>query len=116
MSAQIEIFCQKYNIAAKQVYNIQLLLEELITEIFKQCYETLQPEIEFSIECSDENNEISIYLFYVSDNFNPLKNTGKTVDSLENDIDNLGMLLVRKISKECAHIFENGKNKFTINF
>jgi polar amino acid transport system ATP-binding protein len=118
MNAHIEVFCQKYNIDAKQVFNIQLMLEELIMEIFNQCYISVQPDMEFSIECSDETDEISIYLSYVSDNFNPFNNVGMTVDnmSMDSNMDNLGMLLVRKISKKYEHIFENGRNKITIKF
>ncbi len=107
MNAQIEIFCQKYNVRAKQVYHIQLLLEELMMEIFKQCYEGAQPDMAFAIEYSDENNEISIYLTYRADDFNPFEYGG-------NDIDNLGMVLVSKISKKHEHLFENGRNKINI--
>jgi len=109
MNAQIEIFCQKYNLTAKQIFNVQLALEEMIMQIFDQSYKTLPPEMEFIIECSDEKQEVSIYLFYTADEFNPF-----TKGADKND--ELGMMLVRKISKKCEHIFENGRNKLIIKF
>ncbi len=35
------------------------MIEELITEIFEQCYQNTQPQINISLEYSDENNEIN---------------------------------------------------------
>jgi len=107
MNAQIEIFCQKYNLGAKQIYNIQLFLEELIVEIFKKCYESASPQIDFTIEYSDENNGISIYLTYLAPDFNPFENIGE-------EVDDLGMLLISKMAGKCEHIFENNRNSIII--
>lgn len=110
MNAQIEIFCQKYNVKAKRVYYIQLMLEELIMEIFEHCYQGQQPDLTFSIEyADDENNEISIYITYKAEAFNPFEYGG-------DDLDNLGMVLVSKIAKKQEHLFENGRNKIHICF
>lgn len=107
MNAQIEVFCQKYNVEAKKVYHIQLLLEELIVEIFKHCYAEFQPDIAYTIAYSDEKNEIDISLVYRAGGFNPF-------GIVDNDEESLGMLLVRKISKESNYIFENGLNTINI--
>jgi len=103
MNVQIEIFCQKYNIEAKKVYHIQLLLEELIVEIIKQCYADTQTDIVYTIAYSDENNEIDISLAYKAREFNPFVHTGIEEESL-------GMLLVSRISKKSDYTFENGMN------
>lgn len=107
MNAQIEVFCQKYNLQAKEVYQIQLLLEELIMEILSKYYQNSKPDLVFTIAYSDGNNEISINLTYKGDKFNPFAYAG-------DDIDNLGMVLVSKFSKQQEHIFENGQNKINI--
>lgn len=110
MNAQIEIFCQKYSINAKKVYHIQLVLEELIMEIFKQCYADSEPDMKFTIAYSEENNEASICLDYWADKFNPFEDAGDR----DNDMDNLGMVLINKIAKQKNHTFENGQNKINI--
>lgn len=107
MNAQIEVFCQKYNIESKKGYYIQLVLEELMVEIFKHCYESVPPVIDFAIEYSAENNEVSISLNYVADDFNPF-------EEVADDVDNLGMVLVRRIAKETEHIFEKDLNTINI--
>ena len=108
MNVQIEIFCKKYNIESKKVYHIQLLLEELLLEIFKHCYESSQPELNYTIEYSEESKEIVICLIYAGGRFNPFEN--------EDDKDNLGMLLVNSISKQSDYLFEKNRNTLTIKF
>jgi polar amino acid transport system ATP-binding protein len=107
MNAQIEVFCTKYNLELKQVYYIQLFLEELIVEIFKHCYANSQPDILFTIEYSDENNGLSICLIYQAVEFNPFEKGS-------DEEDNLGMLLVSKMAKYTEHLFENGLNTINI--
>ena len=107
MNAEIEIFCQKYNLGSKKVYHIQLFLEELIMEIFKKCFEKSTPNLEFTIEHSDENNETSVFLSYTANDFNPF--IGQ-----EDDIDNLGMVLIGRIAKNFNHQFDNGRNSISI--
>ena len=107
MNAEIEIFCQKYNLGSKKVYHIQLFLEELIMEIFKKCFEKSTPNLEFTIEHSDENNETSVFLSYTANDFNPF-------NGQEDDIDNLGMVLIGRIAKNFNHQFDNGRNSISI--
>lgn len=107
MNVQIELFCQKYNIEDKQIYYIQLILEELIVEIFKHCYTDSQPDLTTSVEYSDQDKEVSIGINYKTKSFNPFEQSGIAED-------NLGMLLVTSLSKKSDHIFENGHNILTI--
>lgn len=108
MNAQIEVFCQKYNVETKKVYYLQLLLEELIVEILKKCYAYAQPDISYTIEYSDEKNETDICMTYRSDEYCPF---GKP----DIEEENLGMLLVKKISKKYEYIYENNLNIININ-
>jgi polar amino acid transport system ATP-binding protein len=109
MNALIEIFCQKYNVEAKKVYHIQLLLEELIFGIIGKCYPAVPPDMAYTIACSADTDEIKITMTYNADEFNPF---GQASD----DDDGLGMLLVTGISKESNHTFENGLNKIDLKF
>jgi len=107
MIAEIEIFCQKYNLETKQVYHIQLFLEELLVKILKRCYENSQLDIRFTIEYSDENGGISIDMIYAGVAYNPFKD-------IDNEVENLGMLLISKMAGKFEHIFENGRNSIII--
>ncbi len=107
MNVQIELFCQKYAIETKKVYHIQLLLEELIIEIIDHCYTSSQPTMEYTIEYSEEKNEISITFTYTAELFNPFVN-----DDIGDE--NLGIMLVRKIAKKADHQYESGQNTITI--
>jgi polar amino acid transport system ATP-binding protein len=49
MQAKIEVFCQKYQVEVRKIYHIQLVLEELLVVIFKECYADTSPNIGLSI-------------------------------------------------------------------
>jgi polar amino acid transport system ATP-binding protein len=105
MNAQVEIFCRKYNIAPRKIYNVQLVLEELIMEIFKHCYAGSKPDMGFAIAYAED--EISISLTYIADEFNPFAHA-------TDDMDGLGMVLVKNFSKQQDHSFVNGQNRINI--
>ena len=107
MNVQIELFCQKYQIETKKIYHIQLLLEELMVEIFRKCTAGALPDISYTIEYSAENNEIAISLNYAGADFDPLEAT-------TDEEDPLGMVLVRRIAKETLHQFGEGLNTINI--
>jgi len=108
MNVQIEDFCHKYNIESKRIYHVQLLLEELILEIFKHCYENSSPVLTYTIEYSDVNKEISVNMSYTGNRFNPFESKSDTEE-------NLGILLVKSISKKSDYLFEKNENILSIN-
>ncbi len=103
MNAEIEIFCQKYNLGAKQVYRIQLFLEELILVIFANCFKIATPNIEIAISYSDETTETTVMVTYQANNFNPFHFE-------KEDPDNLGMNLITRMSKKYEHHCEKDLN------
>ena len=107
MNAQIEVFLNKYNIPLKRIYNVQLVLEELIMEIFRQCYTASQPDMEFTVAYLPENDEISICLDYMADRVNPFMYA-------DDNIDELGMVLVKKFSRQHQYLYADGKNKIAV--
>lgn len=108
MNVQIDNFCKKYNIGSKRIYHIQLFIEELVLELFNRVYPDLPPEIDYTIEYSDENRDVSICMTYTAGCFNPFE-----INNPEDD--DLGMLLVRNLSKKSDHQFKNQKNTLIIN-
>jgi polar amino acid transport system ATP-binding protein len=103
MNAEIEIFCQKYNLGAKQVYHIQLFLEELILVIFANCFKNATPTIEITISYSDETTETTVVVTYQANNYNPFHFE-------KEDPDNLGMNLITRMSKKYEHHYEKDLN------
>jgi len=108
MNAQIEMFCRKYAIEQQRVYRVQLVLEELLFVILRQCYQHAPPDIEFTLAYAQEQNDISLDLVFKAAEFNPF-------DPQEESPDDLGMLLVRNYAKRCGHTFGQGSNRITIN-
>ncbi|MDP3436723.1 MAG: hypothetical protein Q8S04_05730, partial [Bacteroidales bacterium] len=107
MNVQIELFCQKYNIESKRVNYIQLILEELILEVSSENTKDLQLKIDFTIEYSEEREEILISFNYEGSFFNPFE--------LKDSKDHLGIVLISGIAKNFGHNFENGRNTININ-
>lgn len=107
MNAQIEIFCQKYQVDARKIYHIQLVLEELLVVIFRECYADASPQISLSIEFPEAGEEITISLHYSGQHFNPFQVDMK-------DEDHLGITIVKNLAKETIHIADKGLNTLTI--
>ncbi len=108
MNAQIEVFCYKHGMTWAQISRIQLLIEELIMEIFRVCYQDIRPDMAFTIAFAEETEEISISLTYRADFFNPLEFEGT-----EGDPDHLGIVIVNNLARQREHMFADGRN--TIN-
>ncbi len=108
MNAQIEVFCRKYSIEQQRIYRVQLVLEELVQVIFKQCYQHEPPDMEFTMAYAQEQDDITLDLVFKAAEFNPFAPQGE-------DSDDLGMLLVRNYTKQCGHAFSQGSNRVTIN-
>jgi len=107
MNVKIELFCQKYNIEVKKVNHIQLVIEELILEVFGKTKNDNTLKIDFTIEYSEERGEILIIFSYENEFFNPF--------DVSQGEDHLGMVLISGIAKKTGHSFENGRNSININ-
>ena len=111
MNAQIELFSQKHQIISKKKYHIQLILEELIVEIMKNCYQQSSPQISISVEYSKENEALKIQIDFPSTSWNPFQ---ESPDG--DDFDNLGILLVKNIAQDCSYEYKNNTNHIHIIF
>jgi polar amino acid transport system ATP-binding protein len=107
MNVQIEMFCQKYNVEFKKINYIQLVLEELIIEVIGSLLKDEQPQIDFSIEFSEERDEIEITFTYRGKEFNPFV--------INDDEEHLGVILVTGISKSTNYKYVDGFNTININ-
>ena len=109
MNAQIEIFCQKYQMTSKQISRIQLVLEELIMEIFKSCYKGRLPDMAFTISYAPDRDEVSVSLIYKAEDFDPFQYAGA-----KDDLDHLGMVLAGNIAGQREHTFADGQNRISL--
>lgn len=106
MNARIEVFCQKHQVETRKIYHIQLVLEELLVLIFRNCYAEVSPDISLSVEFPAGREEISISLQYASQHFNPFQ--------VNMQDDDLGIVLIKRIAKEVIHFSDKGLNTITI--
>lgn len=109
MNAQIEVFGLKYHMTSRQISRIQLVLEELIMEIFKSCYTERPPDMAFTVAYAQEADEISISLTYAAENFDPFLYAGE-----KDDLDHLGMVIVGNLVKGREHSFDCGQNRISL--
>jgi polar amino acid transport system ATP-binding protein len=103
MNAEIETFCERCGISLAKVNHIELVLEELLVRILNRCYSGGKPEIECHIGFSDERDAVSIHLTFRAHKFDPLVYDPE-------DLEDLGLLLVDRITEEKQHQFTDGMN------
>lgn len=107
----IEEFCEQNEMPPGKLFTIQLILEELVTNVISHGSSPEKTEtIEVSICIKDD-----LITLAIRDNaraFNPLEaaepDTGKSLE--ERDIGGLGLFLVRKKVKSLAYEFRDGFN------
>ncbi len=97
--------------------NLDLVMEELLTNIMFYAYPEKEGEIEVQCDRIDEGG-LRIMIRDWGTPFNPLE---KAPPNLELDIDErqiggLGIYLVRELAREVLYRYENGANVLTVHF
>lgn len=111
ISEEIEQFSIEADLSPKQLFSIQLIVEELTTNIVKYgAKEDPRADIEVTVCSTPDGIELT-----VSDStppFNPLlAKEPDTQQAIEDRVPGgLGLLLVRKCSKALDYRYENGRN------
>lgn len=102
LNARVETFGQKQFLSEKQIFNIQLALEELI--LHKLLARSGQPvDITVTVGFFEKNNEIELTATYAGAPYNPFADHSGS--------DDLSMVIVRKLVKNIDYSYEDGKNK-----
>jgi polar amino acid transport system ATP-binding protein len=100
LNAGVETFGQKQFLAEKQIFNIQLVLEELlINKLLARSGESVDMTV--TVGYSEKNYEIELTVEYAGDRYNPFEDADG----------DLSMLIVGKLAKTSACAFADGKNK-----
>ena len=108
--------CDRNNFSQQIVSKIELVSEEIYTNVSKYAYENENGQIEITFNTSD--NKISIQFVDEGKMFNPLNNeeVDITKNYNEREIGGLGVHLVKKSVDEIYYKYENNKNILTAIF
>jgi serine/threonine-protein kinase RsbW len=111
VNAEIEAFCERNEVPAGKLFSIQLIVEELVTNIIKYGQNETNGEI-IEIIIKAETDRISLTLSDNASAFNPLEeelpDTGLSAE--ERNVGGLGLFLVRKKVKSLSYENKNGFN------
>jgi serine/threonine-protein kinase RsbW len=111
VNAEIEVFCEQNDVPAGKLFSIQLIIEELVTNIIKYGKNENNGEI-IEIIIKAETERLSLTVSDNSSAFNPLEeelpNTG--LSAAERNVGGLGLFLVRKKVKSLSYENKNGFN------
>lgn len=108
---EVETFCELNGVPSDKLFSIQLIIEEIVTNIIK--YGKGESSNDFiEIELKVEADEINLTIYDSTAAFNPLeKETANTELSVEErNIGGLGLFLVRKRVKSIRYGNKNGLN------
>jgi polar amino acid transport system ATP-binding protein len=100
LNAGVEAFGLKQFLPEKQIFNIQLVLEELIMNAFLP-RQGGQVDLGVTIDYSEENGRIDIIMDYGADPFNPFEGNGE---------DDLPMVILKRLVKGHEHLWKEGRN------
>ncbi|MEN6390887.1 MAG: ATP-binding protein [Syntrophomonas sp.] len=114
VNSEIEAFCEQNDIPPNKLFALQLILEELVTNIINHGSSPQKSEvIDISLAVQDDLIRLAI-----RDNaraFNPLEaaepDTGQSLE--DRDIGGLGLFLVRKKVKSLSYEYIDGFNNVT---
>jgi serine/threonine-protein kinase RsbW len=112
MNREVEAFCAQNAVPAKKLYTVQLIIEELVTNIIKYGNGEM---IAVEIEKEAEVEGLKLVITDNSTPFNPLEakppDTGLGAE--ERSIGGLGLFLVGKIVKALNYEHKDGCNILT---
>lgn len=111
VNLEIEKFCEQNEIPPGKLFALQLILEELVTNIINHGSNSQKSEI-IEIALLVEEDSIKLAIRDNARAFNPLEaaepDTGQSLE--ERDIGGLGLFLVRKKVKSLSYEYKDGFN------
>lgn len=107
MNARIDWFCRLHGLDARHNYRIQLAVEEIIQEIFQQCFPLMDPDLDLTVEHFTADGSIALIIKYICDLYNPFENQ-------KGEEDRLGMTLVAGMARSYDFDYSDSINKLII--
>jgi len=111
LNVQIENFCEQQDVAPRKRYIIELVIEELVTNMIKYGSRA-NPDETVQIELAADASGVSLTLSDNTAPFNPLEaSTPDTAMAAEDrSIGGLGIFLVRQKVRSLTYDYVNGRN------
>jgi polar amino acid transport system ATP-binding protein len=103
----IEQFCIKYNIERRMVNRVQMVFEEMSMYLLKNHFRVGEkPDIRINISYAEKEKHIVIHVTY----------SGRQADPFEgaDDNDDLGLLMIQRMSKSALYSVADNKNILTV--
>lgn len=104
LNAGIETFGHNQFLSEKQIYHVQLVLEELIIHKLL-ARQGASVDMTVTVGYSEKNNEIELTMVYAGEPCNPFEGAGD---------DDLPMMIVGKLAASHDHSWEDGQNKLSL--
>ncbi|HCE44758.1 MAG TPA: ATP-binding protein [Lentisphaeria bacterium] len=111
VSGQVEGFLGRNGIPQDSIYSVQLVLEEMISNVMKYAFNDSCSHDIF-LEISVENKKLGIIVEDDGIEFNPLSAPEKKTDAPihEREIGGLGIHLVKNMVQDMSYCRRDGKN------
>ena len=114
-NARAEMFCHKYNITAKRIFNIQLTAEELISGLIERCYEQREaPDIDIKIIYSEASGDMQMEIDARGRQHNPFASVSEKKNAADINEADLGYFILRRMVKDLHYEYVNGENRITV--
>jgi polar amino acid transport system ATP-binding protein len=105
--SRIEQFCIKYDIDRRVINKVQMVFEELSMYLLKNHFgKREKPDILVNVDYTEKEKNVLITISYGGGLKNPLADTGEDED--------LGLLMVRRISTSTLYSAADGRNTLTV--
>lgn len=115
LTSQTEEFCEKWEASPQQQYYVILTVEEICQAIINNGFTNLKDNY---IEITLIANEDGSFELHIRDNatkFNPFDmKTFKIDKNLDNDLDSIGILMIKKNVKQMFYRRYQGFNTLTV--
>ena len=111
MQGMIWNFAEKYGLKSRYAQRIQLCCEETIYTMMAGSYDeddTIAIIIDVTYNETDSTSQLN--LICAGKEYNPFN----IIDDEENFEENLSVIVLKKLVKECSHVYENGFNKISL--
>ena len=105
MQGGIQYFGEKYGLAPKHIFRLRLCCEELIYEMLASCYGNREGvDLNLSISHAELDNTVQIDINCGGAHYNPF----------EQKEDNLGVTILKKMSRKLDYHYADNRNRISV--
>ena len=105
MQGGIQSFGEKYGLTPKHIFRLRLCCEELIYELLANCCSGREDvDLDLSVSHAELDDTTQIDISCVGARYNPF----------EQEEDNLGVTILKNMSRKLDYRWEDGRNRISI--